>query len=247
MPAVMFGTIKNKFGETLDYTFHEGSASCRDLFIIGHGVTGNKDRPFVVALANAVSVSGIHVLRFSFAGNGGSDGDFRDCTISKEVEDLQSVLNLTEEKGFRVTYAGHSMGGAVGVLAAARDPRIKYLISLAGMVNTEKFYNAEFGEETPDSGCMWEEPDCPLSSAFKNDLISIQSTASSISQIQVPWLLVHGTTDDVVLIDDSNEAYSVASEPKKLVKIEGANHVFSDDGQQPMIDAVINWLNSTLS
>ena len=247
MPAVMFGTIKNKFGETLDYTFHEGSASCRDLFIIGHGVTGNKDRPFVVALANAVSASGIHVLRFSFAGNGGSDGDFRDCTISKEVEDLQSVLNLTEEKGFRVTYAGHSMGGAVGVLAAARDPRIKYLISLAGMVNTEKFYNAEFGEETPDSGCMWEEPDCPLSSAFKNDLISIQSTASSISQIQVPWLLVHGTTDDVVLIDDSNEAYSVASEPKKLVKIEGANHVFSDDGQQPMIDAVINWLNSTLS
>ena len=149
MPAVMFGTIKNKFGETLDYTFHEGSASCRDLFIIGHGVTGNKDRPFVVALANAVSASGIHVLRFSFAGNGGSDGDFRDCTISKEVEDLRSVLNLTEEKGFRVTYAGHSMGGAVGVLAAARDPRIKFLISLAGMVNTEKFYNAEFGEETP--------------------------------------------------------------------------------------------------
>ena len=243
----MFGTIKNKFGETLDYTFHEGSANCRDLFIIGHGVTGNKDRPFVVALANAVSASGIHVLRFSFAGNGGSDGDFRDCTISKEVEDLRSVLNLTEEKGFRVTYAGHSMGGAVGVLAAARDPRVKFLISLAGMVNTEKFYNAEFGEETPDSGCMWEEPDCPLSSAFKNDLISIQSTASSISQIQVPWLLVHGTTDDVVLIDDSREAYSLASEPKKLVEIEGANHVFSDDGQQPMIDAVINWLNSTLS
>jgi len=49
MPAVMFGTIKNKFGETLDYTFHEGSANCRDLIIIGHGVTGNKDRPFVVA------------------------------------------------------------------------------------------------------------------------------------------------------------------------------------------------------
>ena len=31
MPALMFGTIKNKLGETLDYTFHEGSANCRDL------------------------------------------------------------------------------------------------------------------------------------------------------------------------------------------------------------------------
>ena len=41
------------------------------------------------------------------------------------------------------------MGGAVGVLAAAQDPRIQFLISLAGMVNTEKFYDAEFGEEKP--------------------------------------------------------------------------------------------------
>jgi len=78
MPALMFGTIKNKLGETLDYTFNEGSANCRDLLIIGHGVTGNKDRPFVVALADAVSVSGINVLRFSFSGNGNSGGEFRD-------------------------------------------------------------------------------------------------------------------------------------------------------------------------
>ena len=138
------------------------------------------------------------------------------------------------------------MGGAVGVLAAAKDSRIKFLISLAGMVSTEKFYDTEFGEETPDTGCMWEEPDCPLSSAFKNDLKSIHSTAPQAAQITVPWLLVHGTADDVVLIDDSQEAYSLASEPKKLVEIKGANHVFSEGGQKPMIEAVIGWLQANL-
>ena len=243
----MFGTIKNKPGETLDYTFHAGSANCRDLLIIGHGVTGNKDRPFVVALADAVSGSGINVCRFSFAGNGESDGAFQDCTISKEVDDLQAVLSVVEEEGYRAIYAGHSMGGAVGVLTAAKDSRIKFLISLAGMVSTEKFYDTEFGEETPDTGCMWEEPDCPLSSAFKNDLKGIHSTAPQASQISVPWLLIHGTTDDVVLIDDSRKAYSLASEPKKLIEIDGANHVFSDGGQQPMIDAVIDWLQVNLA
>ena len=246
MPALMFGTIKNKLGETLDYTFHEGSANCRDLLIIGHGVTGNKDRPFVVALADAVSASGINVIRFSFAGNGDSDGQFRDCTISKEVDDLQAVLSVVEEKNYRAIYAGHSMGGAVGVLTAAKDSRIKFLISLAGMVSTEKFYDTEFGEETPDTGCMWEEPDCPLSSAFKNDLKGIHSTAPQAARITVPWLLIHGTADDVVLIDDSQEAYSLASEPKKLVEIKGANHVFSEGGQKPMIEAVIGWLQTNL-
>ena len=91
-------------------------------------------------------------------------------------------------------------GGAVGVLAAAKDDRIKFLISLAGMVSTEKFYDTEFREETPDTGCMWDEPDCPLSSAFENDLKGIHSTAPQAAQVTVPWLLVHGTEDDVVLI-----------------------------------------------
>ena len=42
--------ITNSQGETLDYTFHDPGNQSRDILIIGHGVTGNKDRPFVVAL-----------------------------------------------------------------------------------------------------------------------------------------------------------------------------------------------------
>jgi len=239
-------TITNPQGENLDYSFHSSNNESSDLLIIGHGVTGNKDRPFVVALAEAISTAGINVLRFSFAGNGNSDGDFRDCTISKEVEDLRSVITAAEQNGFRVSYAGHSMGGAVGVLAAAKDSRIQFLISLAGMVNTEKFYDAEFGEEKPDEGCMWEDEDCPLSSKFRHDLKAIHSTAPFASKIQVPWLLVHGTTDDVVMIDDSREAFSLANEPKQLIEIEGANHVFSDQGLDPMIRAVTDWLKRNL-
>ncbi len=243
----MEGIITNSHGETLDYTFHDAGSRTRDLLVIGHGVTGNKDRPFVLALAEAVASEGLSVLRFSFAGNGGSDGDFRDCTISKEVEDLKAVLNAVEANGYKATYAGHSMGGAVGVLAAAGDERIRNLISLAGMVNTQAFFDREFGEEIPDEGCMWDEPECPLSLKFKNDLYEIGSVAGKASQVKVPWLLVHGDADDVVPIEDSREIFALAEEPKKIVEIPGANHVFSDAGEEAMIEAVISWLGEVLA
>ncbi|MFP6887707.1 MAG: alpha/beta fold hydrolase [Opitutales bacterium] len=242
----MFGTIKNPEGETLDYTFHEGVANARDILIVGHGVTGNKDRPFVVALAEAVAAEGIPVLRFSFAGNGSSEGRFEECTISKEIEDLRAVLSTTETEGFRATYAGHSMGGAVGVLVAATDTRIRYLISLAGMVNTEAFYDREFGEEIPGEGCMWEEPSCPLSSTFVSDMKTIGSVVSNASEVKVPWLLVHGTEDDVVPIEDSREIFAVANDPKKLVEIPGTDHVFSGESLTPLSEALIDWLGQTL-
>ena len=92
----MIESIQNPSGDTIDYTFHDGAEGARDLLIIGHGVTGNKDRPFVIGLAEAVAAEGMPVLRFSFAGNGDSGGKFADCTISKEVDDLKAVLSAAE-------------------------------------------------------------------------------------------------------------------------------------------------------
>jgi len=77
-------------------------------------------------------------------------------------------------------------------------------------------------------------------------LESIITTAPKASEVKVPWLLVHGTEDDVVPIEDSQEIFAHANEPKKLVEIPGANHVFSDDGEKPMIDAVIDWIGNSL-
>jgi len=235
--------IRNPSGEKLDYAFHGDAGDKSLIVIIGHGVTGNKDRPWDEGLANALAEAGINALRFSFAGNGDSEGDFRECTVSKEVQDLGAVINAVKAAGFeRVCYAGHSMGGAVGVLRAAEDDRIDLLISLAGMVHTAKFAQVEFGEETPDEGLMWEDEDCPLSSTFVNDMNAIGSVLDLGGSISVPWLLVHGDADDVVPIEESREIFEKANEPKQLVELPGVGHVFADEGLAPMIDAVLGWL-----
>ncbi len=240
--------IRNPQGEKLDYSFHDGGGGAKALVIIGHGVTGNKDRPWDVALGEALATAGVHALRFSFAGNGDSEGDFRECTVSKEVGDLGAVIDATNAAGHEnIVYAGHSMGGAVGVLRASSDDRIKYLISLAGMVHTAKFAEVEFGEETPDSGFMWEDEDCPLSSTFVNDMNAVGSVLEKGAAIQVPWLLVHGTADDVVPVEESREIFALANEPKQLVELSGADHVFNDEGLQPMLDAVVGWVQETVA
>lgn len=240
----MFGEISNASGEMLDYTFHAGADGSRQIVVLGHGVTGNKDRPFVIALAEGLAAAGVHVLRFSFAGNGESGGRFADSTISKEVEDLGAVLDALA--GYDICYVGHSMGGAVGVLRASSDARIRLLVSLAGMVHTEAFAAREFGEVVPDQGCMWEEPDCPLSQAYMDDMKQIGTVVERGSEIGVPWLLVHGSEDDVVPIEDSRDILAQAGDHAELFVIEGADHVFSESSQV-MVEKVVAWVGDQWS
>ena len=178
----------------------------------------------------------------SFAGNGDSGGTFADCTISKETDDLGSVIDAMGDR--KICYIGHSMGGAVGVRRASSDSRIDALVSLAGMVHTEEFAQREFGEETPDAGCMWEEESCPLSSTYMNDMAAIHSVADLGAQISVPWLLVHGTEDDVVPIGDSRDIIAKAMNSPEFFEIPGADHVFSDDALQVTVNKVVDWVKT---
>jgi len=238
----MFGDIRNEHGERLDYTYHKGNDN--RIVVIGHGVTGNKDRPALIALAEGLAEAGISALRFSFSGNGDSEGEFVDSTISKEVADLGKVLDSLENH--KICYVGHSMGGAVGVLRAAVDERIEVLVSLAGMVHTHEFAQREFGDATPDKGFMWDEPDCPLSQTYVDDMASIDSVAKQASKFGGPWLLVHGTEDDIVPIQDSIDILQYANEPTELLELTGVDHVFSGDGSPLMVEKVVAWIDQKL-
>jgi len=239
--------IKNASGEMLDYTFTSGVADCRDeswIVILGHGVTGNKDRPVIVDTAKALNDAGFDTLAFSFAGNGESEGDFRSATISKEVDDLRAVIDSVVGFYSKIAYVGHSMGGAVGVIRATCDDRINALVSIAGMVDTKAFAMTEFGEETPEEGLMWEEEACPLSSAFMTDLCdTIVSVEPLVSSVKVPWLLVHGTADDVVLPKDTESVKSLRGDAVDAVFVEGADHSFNESSHKTQLtETVVDWM-----
>ena len=154
-------------------------------------------------------------------------GHYLAAVAIASLRDLGAVLDALEGERKNIIYAGHSMGGAVGVLRAGADQRIKALVSLAGMVNTRKFAETEFGEVVPGEGNMWDDDDCPLSQAYMDDLRGIDTLLHKGGEVSVPWMLVHGTEDDVVLIEDTHDIFEEAVGDKQKLIIDGADHVFS--------------------
>ncbi|MEP2774511.1 MAG: alpha/beta fold hydrolase [Luteolibacter sp.] len=232
--------IVNEQGEMLDVAFH-GGTRMDALVILGHGVTGNKDRPLLKAVADGLAAKGWPCLRFSFSGNGESGGSFEDSTITKEMEDLAAVMKTVPQEK-RIAYIGHSMGAAVGVLTAKKRMSLQTLVSLAGMVRTADFLEREFGDVTPGEGNMWGEEGCPLSSTFSNDMRGIGDVLDAAAEVVQPWLLIHGTDDDVVPVADSRDAFAAATCMKELIEIPGEGHAFSERSYPQIIEAIDSWL-----
>lgn len=214
--------ILNRHGERLDAVFTPG----RGCVVIAHGLTSHKDRPWLVALADALSAAGVGTLRFSFSGNGASEGRFEDSTISKEVDDLGAVLDAVGEP---IVYAGHSMGAAVGVIRAKSDPRIHALVSLAGMIRVHDFMMRHL---VPDRGVMFGKPHCPLTQAFLDDARRV----GVVPPVRVPWRLVHGTADEMVPIEEARAAGG------DLVELPGVDHRFTG-AHDAMAAAVVPWVS----
>ena len=237
------GEIRNARGERLDHTFVAGRPGRPDVVVIVHGVTSQRDRPWARDLAAALTAREIAVVQFSFSGNGASEGRFEDATPTKEVEDLGSILDAFA--GWRVACIGHSMGSAVGLLRAGSDPRIAVLVSLAGMVHVHRFMQRHFGH-LRRGDAMLGKPECPWNRNLEEDARRIGSLTDVARGIRIPWLLVHGTADELVPLQDSIDARAAAGGRPELTAIEGADHRFT--GAHPaLLQAVVPWIGEQLA
>lgn len=231
--------IRNAFGERLDHTFVAGRPGRSDVVVIVHGVTSQRGRPWAMDLAAGLTAAEIAVVQFSFSGNGASEGRFEDATPTKEMGDLGSVLDAFP--GFRVVCVGHSMGGAIGLLRAGMDPRIAALVSLAGMFHVHDFMRRHFGKLGAGDP-MLGKPACPWNRNLEEDARRIGSLTEVARGIRIPWLLVHGTTDELVPLQDSVDARAAAGGRPELISIEAADHSFS--GAHPaLVEAVVPWID----
>lgn len=99
--------ISNHLGETIDYERLDPDGRFSDwIVLLGHGVTGDRNRPVIAETAHALNRGGFSTLAFSFSGNGESGGDFKDSCVSKGVKDLEAVGDK------KMVSIGHSMGTA---------------------------------------------------------------------------------------------------------------------------------------
>ena len=106
--------------------------------ILCHGLPGNEKN---LDLAQAIRRAGWNAITFNYRGSWGSPGVFR---FANNLEDAEAVLAFVRDSANaaryginprRIVLAGHSMGGWVTALTAARHPELAgaILISAADM------------------------------------------------------------------------------------------------------------------
>jgi hypothetical protein len=100
----------------------------RDETIFGH-------KPFLV-LADSLTRKGIAVLRSDDRGAGGSGGDFGRATTADFATDVEAAVaylkTRPEVDPRRIGLIGHSEGGVIAPMVAARDRDIAFIVLLAG-------------------------------------------------------------------------------------------------------------------
>ncbi len=125
------------------------------LMLHGFGSARDEVGGLFARQAEALAARGIASLRIDFRGFGKSDGDTGATTIDSQLDDAKvGLAYLTKVKGIdsaRVGVLGFSLGGGIGMLAAAHEPqKIKSLASGSSVGAFRADFLSELGQKVFD-------------------------------------------------------------------------------------------------
>ncbi|OAB44634.1 alpha/beta hydrolase [Paenibacillus antarcticus] len=179
------------------------------LVIICHGFVGNRigvDRLFLKT-ARELSEDGYMVVRFDYIGCGESTGDYGKEGLASMIDQTRSVLDYTldcaDVDPTRVTLIGHSLGGAVAILTAGRDRRVKNLILWSSVGYPFNDIVKITGRDVYDTAVKKGSSDYlgyTFTPAFFESLAPFQPFQQA-GKFNGNVLLIHGTSDDSIPVD----------------------------------------------
>ena len=195
-----------------------------------HGFAGRCDTLNKRGWARALAAKGFAVLLFDCAGHGKSEGEYRSNTISREAGDAHCALERLRELGCgKLGLVGHSMGGIVALIEGNRNADVKAVALVAAPFHLPKYPDALFGE----AGRKWKEHGVlefvddgrklQLDYGYKRDQQKYDA-AKLAHGLKKPLLVLHGSADNIVPIEEATQFYAHAAEPKELRVIEGGDH-----------------------
>ena len=234
---------------------YEENGKAKPVIIFVHGFKGFKDWGCFPLMAEYFASRGYIFLKFNFSHNGTTiehPVDFADLEAfgrnrySMELDEIGYVLDYVESSAFpvpesewdgRIFQMGHSRGGGISIAKTANEERIHALATLAAV--------ADLGPWNEEDLAGWKEAGVHYihNSRTQQEMPLYFSLAEDFEQhreklvltdlapkIKVPWLIVHGTNDETVPLEQGERLHEW-NPGSEIYIIEGAGHTF--EGMHP--------------
>jgi putative redox protein len=186
--------------------------------------------------------AGWAALTINFRGTGASEGDF---SIEGWLADVRAAIDAlaqrTDVTGIWV--AGFRLGGTLAIVTAAHDERVRGLASFASPASLRTWVRdpAWFLDYARRTGVL-RTPGYPNDPAAWTRAIATLDPIEAARRIAPrPWLLVHGTDDDVVPVEDARRLAVAGGDSVELRIVPNAPHRLRHDPRA--VAALLGWLD----
>ena len=213
---------------------------------------------YLMMLAEGLNENGISTFRYDKRGVGKSLGDITspdEIKFTDYINDAISIINHFREtkKYKRITVIGHSEGALIGMIASRSIA--DSFISIAGagedyltLIERQLSIQPEYikSMSTPilkqlKNKKLVDSVPPLLNSLFRSDVQMYLIDASSylpvveISKLDIPVLIIQGTHDIQIDVDDAIKL-DMAAKNSQLELIEGMNHVFRQASENRLLN-----------
>jgi uncharacterized protein len=181
----------------------------------------------VLGISAALQRAGFHVVVYGWRGTPGSDPAAHTLGVY-ERRDLQAAIDAVSARlgDVPVGLLGYSLGGAVSLVVAAGDPRVRAVC--ADSAFSDPFGVLADGVERVlrIPGAVLTAPVGALVARRTGARLADFSPLDAVARIAPrPLLLIHGERDLAVHPRHARDLYEAAGEPRALWLVPGAAHV----------------------
>lgn len=266
-------------GEKLQIsTFKINDSKFDKALIFVHGFKGFKDWGFGPYIGNYFSEKGYFVITFNFSHNGIGENPleftelekFSKNTFSREIRELNELIdairngffeNLSKEA--QIGLCGHSRGGAISILTAAKRNDI-FSVAVWASISKLDRYSKRQKEEWRKKGFfevmnMRTKQIMKLDVAllddienYSDDLLNIEKAVKNLNK---PFFISHGDQDLAVPIEEAEQIYEWSDKSKtEFLKIIGTGHTFdivhpfagTNHKFEKVLEGTLNFFNNNL-
>jgi uncharacterized protein len=205
----------------------------------GAATVGNTDQTLCDRIARESGWAGLTV---TFRGTGTSEGNF---SIEGWLADVRAAVDaLTARTDITgVWIAGFRLGGTLAIMTAADDDRVRGIATFAAPASLHAWVRDPdwFLEYARRTGVL-RAPDYPADAAsWIRAIANLDPIAAAERVAPRPWLLVHGSADDVVPIDDARLLAEAGGDTVDLRIVANGPHRLRHDPRA--IAGLLAWLD----